>query len=171
VSQPTATTSTATTSTADSSADANCQTRHLDELTVDQCLERLASERVGRLALVVDHYPQVFCVNYVLDDFVVVFRTHVGSHLLAAHHTNIGFQADHLDPATRLGWTVLIQGMAEDVTDRSKDATTERGKRLDIQPWAPGDKPRILRIIPAKISGRELLPGNPFWATDDRGYL
>ncbi len=31
--------------------------------------------------------------------------------------------------------------------------------------------PRILRIIPAKISGRELLPDDPFWATDGRGYL
>jgi hypothetical protein len=161
VSQPT--TPTVTTTTPD--------TKHLDELTVEVCLERLASERTGRLAVVVDHYPQIFCVNYVLDDFVVVFRTHVGSHLLAAHHTNIGFEVDHLDPATRLGWTVLIQGMAEDVTDRPRDATTERGKQLDIQPWAPGDKPRILRIIPAKITGRELLPGDPFWATDDRGYL
>ncbi len=95
----------------------------------------------------------------------------MGSHLLAAHHTNIGFEVDHLDPQARLGWTVLIQGMAEDVTDRTKDATTERGRHLDIDPWVPGDKPRILRIIPAKITGRELSPADPFWATDDRGYL
>jgi uncharacterized protein len=131
----------------------------------------VATQRVGRLAVMVDHYPQVFCVNYVLDDFVVVFRTHLGSTLLGAHHANIGFEVDHLDHDARSGWSVLIQGMAEDVTDRTKDATTDRSSRLDVAPWAPGDKPRILRVIPARVTGREIVAGDELWATDGRGYL
>jgi uncharacterized protein len=144
---------------------------HLDTLTVDECLERLASQEVGRLAVMVGHYPQVFCVNYRLDDFVVVFRTHLGSKLLAAHHANVGFQVDHIDHSARRGWSVLIQGMAEDVSDRPSDAITERSRNLGVEPWAPGDKPRFIRVIPAKITGRELTSRDLTWGTDDRGYL
>jgi uncharacterized protein len=143
----------------------------LSTLTVDECLRRLATQEIGHLALVVDHYPQVFCVNYRLDDFVVVFRTQLGGKLIAANHENVGFQVDHLDPVRRRGWSVLVRGMAEDVTDRHGDLITERGRNLDIDPWVPGEYPRIMRIIPAKITGRELTAGPHAWPADAPGYL
>ncbi len=59
----------------------------------------------------------MFTVNYRLDDFIIVFRTHLGTKLLAANHANIGFQVDHVDATNHSGWSVLIQGMAEDVTE------------------------------------------------------
>jgi uncharacterized protein len=149
----------------------NSSHSHLDTLSVEECLARVATQRVGRLAVMVNHYPQVFCVNYVLDDFIVVFRTHLGSTLLGAHHTNVGFEVDHLDHDEHRGWSVLIQGMAEDVTDRTEDAITDRSRGLDVAPWAPGDKPRILRVIPARITGREIVASDSLWATDGRGYL
>jgi len=143
----------------------------LSSLSADECLRRLAMEEIGHLAVVVDHYPQVFCVNYRLDDFVVVFRTRIGGRLLAANHHNVGFQVDHLDPVRRCGWSVLVRGMAEDVTDRDGDLTAERGRQLEIDPWVPGEYPRIMRIIPAKITGRELTTGDPDSLTDFPGYL
>jgi uncharacterized protein len=149
----------------------NSSHSHLDTLSVEECLARIATQRVGRLAVVVDHYPQVFCVNYRLDDFVVVFRTHIGSTLLDANHANVGFEVDYLDHDEHRGWSVLIQGMAEDVTDRAKDATADRSRQLDIAPWPPGDKPRVLRVIPARITGREIVSGDEVWATDSRGYV
>ena len=109
----------------------------------------------------VNHYPQVFVVNYRLDDFIVVFRTHAGTKLDAANHANISFQVDHIDETTRTGWSVLIQGMAEDVTDRVADPITERSRDLGVQPWVPGDKPRLVRIIPAHITGRRAHPNRP----------
>ena len=42
----------------------------LDELNYDDCMSRLASRQVDHLAVVVGHYPQVFPVNYRLDDDV-----------------------------------------------------------------------------------------------------
>ena len=87
-------------------------TTHLDELTYQECLARLGSKRVGRLAVVIDHYPQVFPLNYRLDDNIVVFRTSLGTKLLAANHANVGFQVDDVDPDGHLGWSVLVQGMA-----------------------------------------------------------
>ena len=138
----------------------------LSTLSVDECLRRLATQEIGRLAVVVDHYPQVFCVNYRLDDFVVVFRARLGGRLIGAHHKNVGFEVDNLDSARRTGWTVMVRGMAEDVTDRQGDLVTERSRRLAVEPWVPGEHPRIIRIIPAKITGRELGPVRLEGATD-----
>lgn len=128
----------------------------LRALTYDECLTRLAGATIGRLAVVVEHYPQVFPVNYRLDDFIVVFRTDLGTKLLAAHHANVGFEVDHFDGATRTGWSVLVQGMAEDVSGRVGDPITERSRHLAVDPWAPGDRSRLVRIIPANVSGREI---------------
>lgn len=143
----------------------------LSNLSTDECFRRLATQQIGRLAVVVDRYPQVFCVNYRLDDFVVVFRTQSRGKLLAANHRNVGFQVDQLDPVRRCGWSVLIRGMAEDVTDRQKDLITERGRELDIDPWVPGEHPRIMRVIPAKITGRELTRVSSDGVIDAIGYL
>jgi uncharacterized protein len=136
-------------------------TTELTELTYTECLDRLRSKRVGRLSVVVDHYPQVFPMNYCLDQHIVVLRTHHGIKLTAANHANVGFQVDDIDPRTHTGWSVLIQGMAEDVSDRSgHDPTTERSQALAAQPWAPGEHPRVVRIIPSKVTGRQLSPGD-----------
>lgn len=142
-----------------------------EEMTYDDCLARLAGEQIGRLAVVVGYYPQVFCVNYRLDGHVVVFRSHIGTKLLAAHHANVAFQVDHIDYDTQSGWSVVIQGMAEDVTDRQNDITAERGRRLGVEPWVPGDKPRIVRVIPAKITGRVLLARELDTAASDSALL
>jgi nitroimidazol reductase NimA-like FMN-containing flavoprotein (pyridoxamine 5'-phosphate oxidase superfamily) len=143
----------------------------LSDLSYEECLARLARGRVGRLAVVVDHYPQIFVVNYRLDDFIIVFRTNSGTKLDGANHRNVGFQVDDIDESRRSGWSVLIQGMAEDVTDRIADTTTERSRDLEVRPWAPGDKPRLVRIIPAHITGRELTAADLRSWSDDRGYL
>ena len=53
-------------------------------LSFDQCWELLDSETVGRLALVVDEHPEIFPVNYVLDNRTIVFRTGRGRKLWGA---------------------------------------------------------------------------------------
>ncbi len=130
----------------------------LDTLSYEECMVRLRSRTIGRLGLTVGYYPQIIPVNYRMDDFVVVFRTHIGTTLLAAKHANVCFQIDEFNHDDHTGWSVLVRGMAEDVTDRTRDPITERGRRLDVTPWAPGDKPRIVRIVPAWVSGRILSP-------------
>jgi uncharacterized protein len=133
--------------------------RQLEELSYADCLARLAAKSLGHLSVVIGHYPQVFPVNYRLDDNIVVFRTHSGRLLVAANHANVGFQVDHVDPATKTGWSVLVQGMAEDVSDRDgSDPIAKRSRGLGVEPWVPGEKPRFVRIIPAHITGRELGP-------------
>lgn len=145
--------------------------RRMEELSYADCMSRLATRQVGHLAVIVDDFPHVFPVNYRLDGDVVVFRTHLGSSLLAAHHASVGFQVEHLEVGTHSGWSVLVLGAAEDVTDRTDDPAAERSRHLGVAPWAPGVKPRIVRIVPGRVTGRRLTPEEfGFWS-DDRGYI
>lgn len=143
----------------------------LAELSDEECLRRLATRTIGRLTVILDHYPQVFVVNYRLDDFVIVFRTNQGTKLHAANHANVSFEVDEIDEVHRSGWTVVVLGMAEDVTDHVGDVTAERSRNLGVEPWAPGEKSRLVRIIPARITGRQLSPADLGYGTDDHGYL
>lgn len=125
-------------------------------LSYEECVGLLASEDVGRLVALVDGYPEVFPVNYGLDDRFVVFRSDSGTKLRAAHHRNVGFEVDHVDPPTGTGWIVMVQGMAEDIAERPPDFVTKRAHALEVQSWAAGDGGRLVRIIPARVTGRRV---------------
>lgn len=56
----------------------------LEELSTQDCYRLLASQQIGRLGVMGEHYPLIFPVNYALDDGVVVFRTNPGLKLTAA---------------------------------------------------------------------------------------
>jgi uncharacterized protein len=148
----------------------------LEILSAEECLARLATKQIGRLAVVDGDYPQVFPVNYRIRDDVIVFRTAEHSPLLAADHHNVGFYVDQIDEMTHTGWSVLVQGKAEDVTEgTSGDGTAGDGdpsaSDLRVQPWAPGNEARIVRIVANRMTGRRLTAAEfTFWS-DDRGYL
>ena len=80
-------------------------------------------------------------------------RTNVGTMLAGASLARVAFEIDDFDGARRSGWSVLVQGVGHDVTD-ALDLTSERLQALEVTPWAPGDKPRLLRIDATTISGR-----------------
>lgn len=65
----------------------------------------------------------------------------------------MAFEVDEVDDAWEEGWSVLIRGSAVEVTD--PDELT-RLQRLPLRPWAGGDKPAHIRIVPAAISGRRI---------------
>ena len=80
-------------------------------------------------------------------------RTNVGTMLAGASLAHVAFEIDSFDVARRSGWSVLVQGVGHDVTD-VLDLTSERLQTLDVSPWAPGPKPRLLRIDAVTITGR-----------------
>jgi nitroimidazol reductase NimA-like FMN-containing flavoprotein (pyridoxamine 5'-phosphate oxidase superfamily) len=129
------------------------------ELTVAECEELLASQEVGRLGVNAEHYPLIFCVNYALDGRTVVIRTHPGAKLANANHANVTFEVDEIDSRTRSGWSVLIRGLAEEVTAAHRSDLIERTRASGAQPWAPGEYGHWLRIIPQQITGRRIVPG------------
>jgi nitroimidazol reductase NimA-like FMN-containing flavoprotein (pyridoxamine 5'-phosphate oxidase superfamily) len=143
----------------------------LEVLSYGECLAGLAQMEIGRLAVVFGHYPQIFPVNYRMDEHIVVFRTRPGTKLTAAHGKNVAFEVDYLDPVHHTGWSVSVQGMAEDVTDHRHDTVIERTEALGVEPWAGGPRSRLVRIIPAHITGRRITDPLHGWSTDGRGYL
>lgn len=80
-------------------------------------------------------------------------RTDAGTKLSGASLALVAFEIDQFDADRRSGWSVMVQGVGHDVTD-SLDVTSERLQSLEILSWAPGAKPRLLRIAPRTITGR-----------------
>lgn len=134
----------------------------LEELTRAACFELLATRRIGRLAVMLRAgSPHVVPVNYLLDGETIVFRSGPGSKLTALRERPVSFQVDEFDETRRTGWSVLVQGIAQD------GDVAPPG--VDIEPWAPGERDHWVRVIAASVGGRRIIL--PSWSTDDRGYL
>ena len=132
------------------------------ELTDDECRSLLGRGHLGRVALMEGGRPLILPVNYVLEDAAVVFRTDSGSKLdTAARGLPVAFEVDGVDPPSRTGWSVVIRGRAEHVTDPTQ---LDRLRRLPLVPWAPGAKPHYVRIRLEDMTGRRIsvaeLPSN-----------
>jgi nitroimidazol reductase NimA-like FMN-containing flavoprotein (pyridoxamine 5'-phosphate oxidase superfamily) len=134
------------------------------ELPREECLELLAGTRFGRLAVAIgDGPPAIRPVNYMFDrrSQSVVFRTASGSKLHGLlSSSQASFEIDWFDEQARSGWSVIIQGRAEEITDPSEVVRlTEAG----LDPWVPGFMRHWVRIRAFTVSGRrlELAPETP----------
>jgi len=127
----------------------------LEPLTRADCWELLATAEFGRVGLLVDGRSEILPVNYAIDGETILFRTGEGSALNQASLCIVAFEADHIDPTTHAGWSVMVQGVARDIGD-AIDPTSERLRRLTLITWAPGSRPRWFRIDPSKVTGRRL---------------
>jgi uncharacterized protein len=109
---------------------------------------------VGRVAAVVDGCPVVLPVNYRYHDGAIVFRTASGTKLDAALRGEcLAFQIDELSVPWQEGWSVLVQGKAEEVTDPDDLETLQA---LPLTVWAEGRKDHYVRVLPARVSGRRI---------------
>ena len=146
-------------------------TATMQELSPQRCYDLLATHEVGRLGVNAEHYPLVIPVNYGLDGGTIVIRTHPGTVLHAASHAGVTFEVDDIDRRTRSGWSVLVRGLAEEVTaDHSADLIARTHAR-GTEPWAPGEHGTWLRVIAHHVTGRRIVPGELPPAVDPRAYL
>ncbi len=116
---------------------------------------------MGRLAVVAGGRPDIFPVNYsVADDGSVLVRTDPGTKLSEGSQWWVAFEVDETEEADRSGWSVVVKGLAFDVT-RTLDPRSRRLQRLSVDSWAPGPRARLLAITPEVVTGRRLLPRPP----------
>lgn len=127
-------------------------------LTGEQCLELLADQCVGRLAVIARGRPEIFPINYVLDGDAVVFRTNSGTKLWGTTHGAVAFEVDLTHAASRSGWSVVVHGVAQEVTDGDRADLQERLQSLPLGVWAAGERPHLMRIVPQEITGRKVVP-------------
>ena len=134
-------------------------------LDVDECLVLLRWETVGRLAYAVrGQAPIVVPINFVVVDDSVVFRSDDGPKLDSIRERPVSLQVDRFHWYKRIGWSVLVRGVAHELVPESDDAIADPG------PWVPGAKRHWLRIVPTAITGRRLeLTERP--ELDARGYM
>lgn len=126
-------------------------------LTMDreECLSLLAGEQVGRIVHGHGPLPTILPVTYVLDAETIVFRTVAASRLVATAGSLVAFEVDEMEPALHAGWSVVVQGRLERVTDAQE---VQRLSAL-VEAWAPGERDALLRIHPSLVNGRRIVPG------------
>ena len=134
--------------------------RGIDFLEIDRdgCMRMLAaaSGGVGRIALSVSP-ATIRPVNYAFDDQTqsVVFRSALGSKLREGLSSGTAaFEIDGTDPVDQTGWSVIIVGEAEEVTD---PAEIERLEDFELESWDPGVKTHWVRIRATSASGRRIV--------------
>jgi hypothetical protein len=129
------------------------------ELGRPECLRRLAATSIGRVVVSVpgwDH-PMIRPVNYLFDESSqsVLLRAALGSKLHALlGSARAAFEVDGTDTAGRVGWSVIILGVCEEITDT---AELRRVEALGLEPWAPGTQGHWIRIRLNTVSGREIV--------------
>jgi uncharacterized protein len=127
--------------------------RGMQVLDFEECLKRLRSSPVGRLAFVLDGTPVILPVNHILDGTTVVFATTWGSKLSVAGSAEpVAFEVDGFDRGRRSGWSVLVKGTAARVYDSSD---IDRYEKLLLPSWAPPVEEVVWIAIRAdEITGR-----------------
>jgi hypothetical protein len=104
-----------------------------------------AGHPVGRVAIIVGHYPLVFPVNYALEGRYLLFRTGVGTKLWATTRSNVTFEVDDLDFAHQRGWSVMAHGVAREVRADRQPSLARRAEEAAPVPWAPGRRDHLVR--------------------------
>jgi uncharacterized protein len=124
---------------------------------IDECLERIASVRVGRLAFHLDGEIAVLPVVHVLEGVDVCFRTAGDSKIQAAvDHARVTYEVDSFDAATRSGWSVVVNGNAVIADEEDTRALTDGSGR----PWIPDEGLVWIRVRTQSVTGRELGAGS-----------
>ncbi|MGD0379024.1 MAG: pyridoxamine 5'-phosphate oxidase family protein [Acidimicrobiales bacterium] len=124
----------------------------LEVLVAEQCLELLDTAHLGRVAVTIGAVPAIFPVHYRLLDGQIVFRTRKGTDLqTGSANTVVAFEADTVDATWEQGWSVLVVGVAREVTDtEALAAAWHRAPDL----WDAGVDAPCISILPGFVSGR-----------------
>lgn len=125
----------------------------LEILSEHQCRELLSSRDLGRIAFPVGDETEIFAVNYATDGTIVVFRTGTGTKLTQSTASRVAFEVDEWDAAKKVGWSVVLKGVAQEVT-RGTDPYSAALRTRNVFPLAPGEHDYWIAIYPATISGR-----------------
>ena len=125
----------------------------LKQLSRGECLRLMASVPVGRVIYTQRAMPAVDLVNFAFHHGDIVIRTDRGGKLAAARGAVVAFEADCLDPAHHVGWSVTAIGPSRGVTDPGEIG---RLQEIGLSSWAPGAREHFIRISPVILTGRYL---------------
>lgn len=125
----------------------------LVELDRAEAMRLLASVDYGRVVFTAEALPAIRPVNHLVDHGRVVIRTRVSTRLSAAVRSSppgvvVAYEADSFDPQQQDGWSVVVTGLAQTVTDPEQ---VLRYERL-LHPWV-NTADSVLAIEPHIVTG------------------
>ncbi|MFF3565891.1 helix-turn-helix domain-containing protein [Streptomyces sp. NPDC002574] len=122
------------------------------DLDAGECWSRLSGQDVGRVALTTaTGHPAVVPVIYSVVDGAIVYRTAREAPPAAGHGIEVAFEVDQFDTCLSAGWSVLLLGTVEHVTDSDEVGALAKGAHPD--PWADGTDDLWIRIVPSNVTG------------------
>ncbi|GAA3785290.1 helix-turn-helix domain-containing protein [Streptomyces chiangmaiensis] len=124
------------------------------DLTSQECRDLLSTHGVGRLALPTDTGPEIIPLNYSVVGGSIVYRTVPDTVPSQAAGAQVAFEVDRIDAAFSQGWSVLVRGRADTVTD--PDDVQRLEEQAFSTPWAGGQRDLWMRIDPDTITGRRI---------------
>jgi uncharacterized protein len=134
------------------------QPRSLEALSRRKSIELLSGAVVGRAVFTVSALPAVVPITFGLLHDALVLRTSSGSRLAAAADGQVlAFEADEVDPVAREGWSVVVTGIAELVTEPIRRAAI----RSVVEPFAPGENDVYVSLPLTVVTGRRV--GSADW--------
>ena len=128
------------------------------ELTPDDCIALLRQNYLGRVAFMSGDVPAILPVNFVFADGLIVFRTDPGEKLAEIPMRRVAFEIDNIDEKQQAGWSVLVLGSAERVTQQYTLSTLWKEGPV---PWASGTRNLFIAITPESITGRAVRALSP----------
>jgi nitroimidazol reductase NimA-like FMN-containing flavoprotein (pyridoxamine 5'-phosphate oxidase superfamily) len=133
-------------------------------LPVHECWDLMAGVTLGRLVTSVDGQPEIFPVNYAVQNRTVLFRTAEGTKLVStAINNRVLFEVDDHNVAE--GWSVIVKGRARSLRT---DEQIEEAERAQLLPWTSTEKTHYLRVMPEVVTGRRFRFGPPLLGSRDR---
>lgn len=131
--------------------------RRTVELSRAEAMRLLASVPFGRIVFTRNALPAVRAVGHLVDGELLIVRADVGSGFTQSVRNErsvvVAYEADEIDVARRVGWSVVVTGLAHPVTGAARAA--EYGRRLPS--WGDGDSGTVIAIEPTLVTAVALV--------------
>jgi sugar phosphate isomerase/epimerase len=121
----------------------------------------LGTVSLGRIVFTARALPAIRPVCHLVDGDYVIIRTDrnaaIISELRADASAVVAYEADAIDMAEHLGWSVIVVGVARRVIDPDEAAIYRRA----LRPWVSGPKDQIVAIHADMVTGFRLVADSP----------
>jgi hypothetical protein len=133
--------------------------RRMETLTRDESLHLLGSVALGRVVFTHLALPAIRPVYHLVEADRIIIRAHLVAAIAAADGpaggTVVAYEADMINPLDHLGWSVIVVGRAQNLSDAEADTRY----RQILPQWTTGSPDDIIIIQADLVDGFRLIPG------------
>ena len=139
------------------------ETRLRRELSRQECLRLIGEVTVGRVVFTQRALPAVRVVGHLVEADQIIFRADLGPAISTEtggdrdRGTVVAYEADLIDAADSVGWSVVVVGRATHVTDETEVARYRRA----LPSWAADGADDVIAIRAGMVAGFRLEPATP----------